>query len=107
VIRRFADFHIVTRERPIHPHSRGAVEFTRQPQARLEQLARAEDLRLAHIEVVILTKSPGLATRMADRFFERLRKMPAARNEYLIERGLRTPTRDGFVLLSDHAGGRR
>jgi putative CocE/NonD family hydrolase len=46
--------------------------------------------------------SPGLATRTVDRFFQRLRKLPAPRNDYIVERGLRTPTRDGFVLVSDH-----
>jgi predicted acyl esterase len=28
--------------------------------------------------------------------------LPAPRNEYVVERGLRTPTQDGFVLVSDH-----
>jgi putative CocE/NonD family hydrolase len=28
--------------------------------------------------------------------------LPAPRNAYVVERGLRTPTRDGFVLVSDH-----
>jgi putative CocE/NonD family hydrolase len=51
---------------------------------------------------VILATSPGLAARAVDRFFGRLRKLPAARNQYVVERGLRTPTRDGFVLVSDH-----
>jgi hypothetical protein len=37
-----------------------------------------------------------------DLFLRRLRKMPAPRNAYVVERGLRVPTRDGFVLLSDH-----
>jgi len=46
--------------------------------------------------------SPGLAARSVDRFFSRLRKLPPARNKYVVERGLRTPTRDGFVLVSDH-----
>jgi putative CocE/NonD family hydrolase len=46
--------------------------------------------------------SPGLAARSLDRFLTRLRKLPAARNEYVVERGLRTPTRDGFALVSDH-----
>jgi putative CocE/NonD family hydrolase len=46
--------------------------------------------------------SPGLAARTIDLFFGRLRKLPAARNQYVVERGLRTPTRDGFVLVSDH-----
>jgi putative CocE/NonD family hydrolase len=46
--------------------------------------------------------SPGLAARTVDRFLGRLRKLPAPRNEYVVERGLRTPTRDGFVLVSDH-----
>ncbi|MCW2880821.1 MAG: hydrolase [Sphaerisporangium sp.] len=46
--------------------------------------------------------SPGLAARTVDRFFDRLRKLPAPRNKYVVERGLRTPTQDGFVLVSDH-----
>ena len=46
--------------------------------------------------------SPGLAARTIDLFFGRLRKLPEARNQYVVERGLRTPTRDGFVLVSDH-----
>jgi putative CocE/NonD family hydrolase len=49
-----------------------------------------------------LKTSPGLAARTVDRFVGRLRKLPAPRNEYVVERGLRTPTRDGFVLVSDH-----
>lgn len=49
-----------------------------------------------------MTTAPGLATRSLDRFFGRLRKLPPPRNEYVVERGLRTPTRDGFVLVSDH-----
>src|SRR6202035_3933214 len=52
--------------------------------------------------VVIVTTAPGLATRTLDRVLDRLRKLPPPRNEYVIERGLRTPTRDGFVLVSDH-----
>jgi putative CocE/NonD family hydrolase len=51
---------------------------------------------------VVMTTSPGLATRTVDRFFEWLMKLPAPRNGYVVERGLRTPTRDGFVLVSDH-----
>jgi putative CocE/NonD family hydrolase len=46
--------------------------------------------------------SPGLAGRAVDRLSARLRKLPAARNEYVVQLGLRTPTRDGFVLVSDH-----
>jgi predicted acyl esterase len=46
--------------------------------------------------------TPGLTTRAVDLFLRRLRKMPPPRNAYVVERGLRTPTRDGFVLLSDH-----
>ena len=46
--------------------------------------------------------SPGLVARTVDRIFDRLRKLPPARNEYVVEHGLRTPTRDGFVLVSDH-----
>jgi predicted acyl esterase len=46
--------------------------------------------------------SPGLAAGVFDRVFERLRKLPAARNEYVVERGLATPTRDGVVLVSDY-----
>ncbi|MFC5827292.1 CocE/NonD family hydrolase [Nonomuraea insulae] len=46
--------------------------------------------------------SPGLPARAIDRFLGRLRKLPEQRNEYVVERGLRTPTRDGFVLVSDH-----
>jgi uncharacterized protein len=49
-----------------------------------------------------MNTSPGLAARTLDRVFQRLRKLPAPRNDYVIERGLRTPTRDGFVLVSDH-----
>jgi X-Pro dipeptidyl-peptidase (S15 family) len=45
---------------------------------------------------------PGLAACTVDRVFQRLRKLPAARNEYVVERGLATPTRDGGVLVSDH-----
>jgi putative CocE/NonD family hydrolase len=50
----------------------------------------------------MLKTPPGLAARTVDRFFQRIRKLPAPRNEYVVERGLRTPTRDGFVLVSDH-----
>jgi len=51
---------------------------------------------------VIVKTSPGLGTRMVDRFLRRVRRLPPARNEYQVEHGLRTPTRDGFVLVSDH-----
>jgi uncharacterized protein len=43
-----------------------------------------------------------LGTRVLDGFLGRLRRLPAPRNSYVVERGLRTPTRDGFVLVSDH-----
>ncbi|MFF7602497.1 CocE/NonD family hydrolase [Streptomyces mirabilis] len=43
-----------------------------------------------------------LTTRAVDSFLRRLRKMPAPRNGWVVERGLRTQTRDGFVLISDH-----
>ncbi|HEY3608780.1 MAG TPA: CocE/NonD family hydrolase [Pseudonocardiaceae bacterium] len=46
--------------------------------------------------------SPGPATRTLDRVLRRLRKLPPPRNTYVVERGLRTPTRDGFELVSDH-----
>jgi putative CocE/NonD family hydrolase len=46
--------------------------------------------------------SPGLGARAVDRVLGRLRKLPSPRNGYVIERGLRTPTRDGFALVSDH-----
>jgi putative CocE/NonD family hydrolase len=46
--------------------------------------------------------SPGLVARSVDRILDRLRKLPPPRNEYVVERGLGTPTRDGFVLVSDH-----
>jgi putative CocE/NonD family hydrolase len=39
---------------------------------------------------------------MVDRFLRGVRRLPPALNEYVVERGLRTPTRDGFVLVSDH-----
>jgi putative CocE/NonD family hydrolase len=51
---------------------------------------------------VLVTTPPGLGTRMVDRVLRRVRRLPPARNEYVVERGLRTPTRDGFVLVSDH-----
>jgi uncharacterized protein len=57
----------------------------------------------AHIEVVIVNESsPGLAARAVDGVLDRVRRLPAPRNSYVVERGLRTPTRDGFVLVSDH-----
>ncbi|GGK25053.1 hydrolase [Streptomyces camponoticapitis] len=59
-------------------------------------------LRPARIEVFILKATPGLTARAVDRLLRRLRKLPAPRNEYAVVRGLRTPTRDGFVLVSDH-----
>src|SRR3984893_2536610 len=46
--------------------------------------------------------SPGPGARAADWVLRRLRKLPSPRNGYVIERGLRTPTRDGFMLVSDH-----
>ena len=46
--------------------------------------------------------SPRLHARAIDSFLRLLRKLPAPRNEYLVERGLRTPTRDGVVLVGDH-----
>jgi predicted acyl esterase len=50
----------------------------------------------------MIKTSPGLAARIVDRVFQRLRKLPPPRNEYAVERGLQTPTRDGVVLVSDH-----
>ncbi|MGW6600019.1 CocE/NonD family hydrolase [Streptomyces sp. NPDC055036] len=49
-----------------------------------------------------MTAKPRLSTRAIDVLLRRLRKMPPARNAYVVERGLRTPTRDGFELISDH-----
>jgi putative CocE/NonD family hydrolase len=49
-----------------------------------------------------MNTSPGLTARAVDRLFQRLRKLPAARNKYVVERGLCTPTRDGVMLVSDH-----
>jgi putative CocE/NonD family hydrolase len=49
-----------------------------------------------------VSTKPGFAARTVDRLFERLRKLPAASNPYIVERRLRTPTRDGVVLVSDH-----
>jgi putative CocE/NonD family hydrolase len=50
----------------------------------------------------VTTSSPGLPARTIDRVLRRLRKLPAPRNGYVVERDLRTPTRDGFVLVGDH-----
>jgi hypothetical protein len=49
-----------------------------------------------------MKETPGLTARALDSFLRRLRRLPAPRNGYTVERGLRTPTRDGFVLLGDH-----
>ena len=49
-----------------------------------------------------MKRSRWLAARTVERFFEQLRKLPPPRNGYVVERGLRTPTRDGFVLVGDH-----
>jgi uncharacterized protein len=45
------------------------------------------------------TPRPG--ARAVDLILRRPRKLPAPRNNYVIERGLRTPTRDGATLLGD------
>ena len=45
------------------------------------------------------TPRPG--ARAVDQILRRLRKLPAPRNNYVVERGLRTPTRDGTTLLGD------
>lgn len=45
--------------------------------------------------------APGLGARAVDQILRRLRKLPAPRNDYVVERSVRTPTRDGSVLLSD------
>jgi hypothetical protein len=45
---------------------------------------------------------PSLGTRVLDGLLRRVRKLPPPRNGYLVERDLRTTTRDGFALLSDH-----
>jgi putative CocE/NonD family hydrolase len=49
-----------------------------------------------------MTTSPSLLLRAVDGFLRLLRKLPAPRNGYLVQRGLRTPTRDGIVLVGDH-----
>jgi hypothetical protein len=46
--------------------------------------------------------APGLGARALDGILRRLRKLPPPRNDYVVERCLQTPTRDGLVLLSDH-----
>jgi uncharacterized protein len=46
--------------------------------------------------------SPGLGARTLDGLLRRVRKLPPPRNDYVAERDLRTPTQDGFVLVSDH-----
>jgi len=48
-----------------------------------------------------LKATPRPGARAVDQILRRLRKMPVRRNDYVIERGLRTPTRDGAVLLGD------
>ncbi|MDX6434943.1 MAG: uncharacterized protein QOE54_7309, partial [Streptosporangiaceae bacterium] len=45
------------------------------------------------------TPRPG--ARAVDQILRRLRKLPAPRTDYVIERGRRTPTRDGATLLGD------
>ena len=45
--------------------------------------------------------TPGVGARAVDTMLRRLRKMPAPRNGYVVERGVRTPTRDGFELVGD------
>ncbi|WP_220182887.1 CocE/NonD family hydrolase [Sphaerisporangium album] len=45
--------------------------------------------------------APGLGARAVDQILRRLRKLPAPRNNYVVERTVRTPTRGGSVLLSD------
>lgn len=64
-------------------------------------LLRSGDSR-THEVVILKASSPGPTTRAVDRFLRWLRKLPAPRNAYVVERALRTPTRDGFVLVSDH-----
>jgi uncharacterized protein len=51
---------------------------------------------------MVKESSPGFAARAVDGVLDRVRKLPAPRNSYVVERGLRTPTRDGFTLVSDH-----
>ena len=51
--------------------------------------------------MVILKATPRPGARAVDQILRRLRKMPVPRNDYVIERGLRTPTRDGAMLLGD------
>jgi predicted acyl esterase len=46
--------------------------------------------------------SPGTGARAVDQVLRRLRKLPPPRNRYVIERDLKTPTRDGFTLASNH-----
>ena len=52
--------------------------------------------------ISVTEASPGLGARAADLVLRRLRKLPPPHNGYIIERGLQTPTRDGFMLASDH-----
>jgi predicted acyl esterase len=46
--------------------------------------------------------SPGTGARAVDQVLRRLRKLPPPRNGYVIERDLKTPTRDCFTLASNH-----
>ncbi|HEY2057460.1 MAG TPA: CocE/NonD family hydrolase [Amycolatopsis sp.] len=48
-----------------------------------------------------MKETPRPGARVLDQILRRLRKLPAPRNSYVVERGLRTPTRDGAALLGD------
>jgi predicted acyl esterase len=47
---------------------------------------------------------PGVSARAVDGLLRRLRGIPKPRNKIFVERGLRTPSRDGFALLGDLYG---
>ena len=56
----------------------------------------------AGVETQTAVQTPSVPGRLLDRALSRLLGLPAARNDFVVERDVPAPMRDGVVLLADH-----
>jgi putative CocE/NonD family hydrolase len=56
----------------------------------------------AGVETQTAVQTPSGPARLLDRVLSRLLRLPAARNDFSVQRDVPAPTRDGVVLLADH-----
>ena len=57
----------------------------------------------AAVSAAVSTAVPrSLGMRLADRAFARLAGLPRSRGDYVVDRGVRVPMRDGVELVADH-----